>query len=344
MAFKIEKVRRKLFIPLVMSMLLFLCGLIYTVYRLQWDHIQADTESRLDAFHKNYQYQIQNETDLLNGFLVLLKENESLQRAWLSGDRQAVLHAAQPIFDEIRKRSLITHFYFITSDKKCFLRVHKPDAFGDMIDRTTLDIAAHLGKPANGIEMGPYGTVALRSVHPWFIKGRLAGYLELGEDVEQLTARISKLMNMELISVVDKKFLDKGKWEQGLKMSGRYGDWDQYKHYVVVSTNNDRKYPGLDRVLDVTETRTFMMNSGGRRLNGGFDASIDAAGNIVGKFVLFSDVSREERSIYNLLLRLGLLTLAISGLALAFFDWYIKYLHHKENTPPKETASAVKEP
>ncbi|GAB7026822.1 cache domain-containing protein [Geotalea toluenoxydans] len=337
MAFKIAKVRRKLFIPLVMSMAVFLCGLIYTVYRLQWDHIQSDTVLRLDAFHKNYQSQIQNETDLLNAFLVLLKEDEKLQKAWLSGDRQALLRDALPIFEGLRNRSRITHFYFITTDKICFLRVHKPESFGDLIDLTTVDIAAHLGKPANGVEMGPYGTVALRSVHPWYINGKLTGYIELGEDVEQLTARISKLMNMELLSVVDKKFLDKGKWEQGLRMSGRYGNWDQYRNYVVVSTNNDRQYPGLDRILEVSDKdRNFLLRSGGRSLSGGFDASIDAAGNIIGKFVLFSDVTWEERSIYGLLLRLGAFTLVISGLALAFFDWYISRIHFQQAVSPVE--------
>ncbi|WP_243688680.1 hypothetical protein [Geotalea toluenoxydans] len=94
----------------------------------------------------------------------------------------------------------------------------------------------------------------------------MTGYIELGEDVEQLTARISKLMNMELLSVVDKKFLDKGKWEQGLRMSGRYGNWDQYRNYVVVSTNNDRQYPGLDRILEVSDKdRNFLLRSGGGR-------------------------------------------------------------------------------
>jgi hypothetical protein len=345
MAFKIAKVRSKLFIPLVMSMVFFLLGLIYTVYRLQWDHIDADAQSRLEAFHKNYQSQLQNETDLLNAFLVLLKQDEKLQKAWLSGDRQALLKVALPIFEGMRQKSVITHFYFISPDKRCFLRVHKPESFGDLIDLTTVDIAAHLGKPANGIEMGPYGTVALRAVHPWYFHGELQGYLELGEDVEQLTARVSKLMNMELLSVVDKKYLDKAKWEQGLRMSGRYGNWDQYRNYVVVSTINDRKYPGLDRILDVSDKdRYFLFRSDGRVLSGGFDASIDAAGNIIGKFVLFSDVSREERGIYGLLLRLGLLTLVVSGLALAFFDWYISRIHFQQAVSPDENGAAAKEP
>lgn len=331
MAWKIAIVRKKLFIPLALAMSVFLSGLIFTVYRLQWDHIHSETALRIESFHKNFQSQVQSETELINGLLSFIMENKNLQRDWLAGDRDALLRDATPIFTELRSRSLITHFYFITPDKECFLRVHKPESRGDVIDRITMDIAAHLGRSAHGIEMGPFGTVALRVVHPWVIDGKVAGYIELGEDVEQITARISQIMNIELLSVVAKKYLDKGKWEQGLRMSGRTGDWDRYKDFVVVSSDSKKVYPGLDKVLAESKKSDdqFVLSAGGRTLNGGFDASIDAAGNNIGKFVIFSDVSGEEKSLYGILLRLGAFTLVISGLTLAFFDWYISRIHNK---------------
>lgn len=348
MAWKIEVVRKKLFIPLSLAMIFFLSGLIYTVYQLQWDHIGADTGTKIQSFHKNYQSQIQSETDLLNGFLLMIKGDKSLQQAWLAGNRAALLKQASPIFEELRRRGLVTHFYFITADKKCFLRVHKPESRDDIIDRTTMDIAAHLAKPAHGIEMGPFGTVALRVVHPWIINGRLTGYIELSEDVEQITARISRIMDIELLSVVDKNFLEKGKWEQGLRMSGRTANWDQYREFVVVSSNTDKKYTELGKVLDVLQQGAgrFMVRSDGRVLDGGFDASIDAAGNNIGRFIIISDVSNEEKSLHTLLLRLFALTLLISGLALAFFDWYISRIHfqHVPSVADGSSAAAEGEP
>ena len=317
-------------------MSVFLGGLIFTVYRLQWDHINSETSLRVDAFHRNFQSQVQSETDLINGLLSFIKENKSLQRDWLAGDRDALLRDAAPIFKELRTRSLITHFYFIKLDKECFLRVHKPESHGDIIDRITMDIAAHLGRPAHGIEMGPFGTVALRVVHPWVIDGKLAGYIELGEDVEQITARISRIMNIETVSVVAKKYLDKGQWEQGLRMSGRTSDWERFKDYVIVSSDSTKVYPGLERVLG--SNGLFVISAGDRTLNGGFDAHIDAAGNNIGKFVILSDVSGEKKSLYGLLLRLGAFTLVISGLTLAFFDWYISRIHHKHAEAERTTS------
>ncbi len=330
MAWKIAIVRKKLFIPLALAMAIFFCGLIYSVYRLQWENIHADTQTKIESFHKNYQSQVQAETELLNAFLLLIKENKEIQQDWLTGNREALLRDAGQIFQELRKRSLVTHLYFISLDKKCFLRVHHPKSHGDLIDRTTMDIAAHLGKPASGVEMGPFGTVALRAIHPWVINGKLAGYIELSEDVEQMTSRISGIMNIDLLSVVDKKFLDKEKWEQGQRMSGRSGRWDQYQDFVIVSSNTAKKHD-LTKILDFVKKGSgqFLVTTGGQVLNGGFDPSIDAAGNNIGRFVIFSDVTREERAIYGLLIRLGSFTLVLLGLTLAFFDWYISRIHHK---------------
>ena len=330
MAWKIAIVRKKLFVPLALSMAVFMSGMMFTVYRLQWDHINADTTMRIAAFHRNFQDQVQGETELLNGILYFIKGDGRLQKDWQARDRDALLRDAMPIFQEMLSRHQVTHFYFITPDMKCFLRVHKPESSGDTIDRITMDVADHLGKPAHGLELGPFGTFTLRVVHPWIIDGKLAGYIELGEEVDHITERISRLMNVDMLAVVAKKYLKKSSWEEGQRMLGHQADWDRFKHFVATSGNADKTYVGLDNVLNGSKVndQLFTLDSAGRTLKGGFDVSIDAAGNDVGRYIIFYDVTGAEKSLYGLLLRLGAFTLVISGLALAFFDWYISRIHY----------------
>ncbi|MCC6933984.1 MAG: hypothetical protein IT292_12170 [Deltaproteobacteria bacterium] len=74
--------------------------------------------------------------------------------------------------------------YFITPDRTCILRVHKPEKQGDIINRFTTLEAERTGKLAAGIEIGPLGTFTLRVVNPVYSKGMLVGYLELGKEIE----------------------------------------------------------------------------------------------------------------------------------------------------------------
>lgn len=87
----------------------------------------------------------------------------------------------------------VTHCYFITPDKECFLRVHQPERHGDIITRFTLDQAIRNNEVASDIELGPLGTFTLCVVKPWLINGQLAGYLELGREIEFLTGELKKV-------------------------------------------------------------------------------------------------------------------------------------------------------
>ena len=70
--------------------------------------------------------------------------------------------------------------------------MHKPEKHGDYIDRFTMDQAVHDGKSIWGVELGRFGTFTLRVVCPWRIDGKVAGYIELGEEVKHITPKLAK--------------------------------------------------------------------------------------------------------------------------------------------------------
>ena len=67
--------------------------------------------------------------------------------------------------------------------------MHDPNRYGDVIQRVTLDRATE-GGTSWGIELGPLGTFTLRLVHPWRIDGKLAGYIEVGEEIGHTIAMV----------------------------------------------------------------------------------------------------------------------------------------------------------
>lgn len=208
-------------VPLLLALLVMLAAATFSLYRVQKNTIEFGGKSKLEAVQELFQEELKENARLLNGLLDFIKKDEVLQNAWLVRDRQALLDHAASTFEEIRTRYDVTHFYFIDPERVCFLRMHKPDRYGDTIDRFTLDQAVREGKPVYGIELGPFGTLTLRTVHPWRVGGKLAGYLELGGEIEHITAELSKILNAEVVMTIDKKYLNRTSGEGGLKFLKR---------------------------------------------------------------------------------------------------------------------------
>ncbi|MFH1217291.1 MAG: ATP-binding protein [Pseudomonadota bacterium] len=280
---------------------------------VQWKHhFQQDTFDKLASVSTLFSQQLELETRQINILTDRVVYDKELQDFFLARDRQELQHAALPLFSDIKKTYDITHLYFIDQQGRCFLRVHNPERNGDIIDRFTMKQAASSGKIASGIELGPFGTFTLRVVRPWMINGKLAGYVELGREIEHITPELKKILNMDLFFLVNKRHLMQEKWQEGLKMMGRSGKWDEVPGHVVI----DRTMPEIpakmrDFILLPHEKKEKMIadfSSGGRTYKGGFVPLHDASGAEVGEIIVLLDYTEalaEHRVVYILLFLCG---------------------------------------
>ncbi|MBF0429621.1 MAG: PAS domain S-box protein, partial [Magnetococcales bacterium] len=130
------------------------------------------------------------EVDNLRVAISAIKRLDSLKAAFLKQDRDGLFSLTKDFFQELRQEFGITHFYFHQLDRVNFLRVHQPDRFGDLIQRESLKQAQARGEWTSGLELGPLGTMALRTVFPWHDGERLIGYLEMGKEIDSLMMEI----------------------------------------------------------------------------------------------------------------------------------------------------------
>ncbi|HKL01798.1 MAG TPA: response regulator [Desulfotignum sp.] len=151
-----------------------------------------------------------------------------------AGDREKLLDRYAPVFSGLKTRYAITHFYFLDPNRICLLRVHKPQKYADHIQRYTAVQAEKTGKTAFGIELGPLGTFTLRVVQPVFDDGALAGYVELGKEIEDILGSIHQQTGAELAVAIRKTALKRSSWEAGMKMLGRTADWDRFDDDVLI--------------------------------------------------------------------------------------------------------------
>lgn len=242
-------------------------------------------------------------------------------------DREKLHGAVRDLFTANRARYGITHFYFIDRDGHCYLRVHKPEERGDLIERETFVRARATGATASGIELGKTA-FALRSVTPYLQDRTLLGYVEFGEEIDHFDGLVKKETGVDVAVLVDKRFLKEADYRKVRRGKGEPDDWDDLPGFALVSTTLlDRKLvaaslpPSQARLIDEPEY-LGTVDSGQHTLAKGAFPLRDSAGTQVGAVLVLNDVTEQMRSERLALLTLALVaavTLLVTFMAAAWF-------------------------
>ena len=228
-----KNITKRILVPVILS-LTTVTGL--AVVGAYWQKTRSfSQESDTQVTHTTHQLKtaIENDAQLLNALLDPIKEDKAIQQAWLDQNKDALLKAAESIFQHNRSQYRVTHLYFIGLDKVVFLRGHNPSHSGDLKTKFLMREASRTGRATHGIELGKYGTLTLRVVHPWYIDGQLTGYIELGEEITHLIDKLENTNNTQLLVTINKKFLNEKKWKAREKMPGQNIEWGQFSDFIV---------------------------------------------------------------------------------------------------------------
>lgn len=318
-----EHLKCPILIPLGIVMAFLLIISLAGVIWVQMLHVRQEVQSRLNSVQRLYQGMQEQEGVLVNSLLERFEENRELQKAFLARDRDALLRIGEPILKSLKAKYNITHFYFIDPDLTCFFRVHNPSRYGDFIDRFTLAEAMVHKAPAIGTELGRYGTMTLRVVHPYMIDGRLAGYIEMGKEIEHITPEIKAALNVELIVSVNIKHLEKEQWEEGLHMMGRTGKWEEFPRHVVIDSTMPDVPESLSHYIALPHSQKegllFKVPMGEKDYRGGFIPLKEANGREIGEIIFLKDFTEGEHSIRRLSLVLVSVSVTLVLLLFSFF-------------------------
>ena len=322
---KKANVRLRITIPVIIILAISMSGTIFLFYQHQQNLIRENVRSRIDGLSLAFPGRLANDAELMDGLIDFIKADERLRAAWMAKDRDALLSDAAPILNDLGSKHRITHFYFHGRDRINFLRVHNPPRYGDLIKRHTMAGAAEKQGPAYGIELGPLGTFTLRVVHPWSIDGELAGYIELGEEIEHISPYLKKMLHIDLVFFIKKQFLDRNKWREGLKMMERKGDWDQFRDFIAIDRTLDVTTSSLHDILSTAhhehENRQFETRLNNREYRVSLVPLEDAGGSDVGEILVLSDVSREISELRSSLCYLVGGALLFGGL-IVLLSWF----------------------
>jgi len=326
----------RILVPLTLGLFFLLVVFLASLFWIERNNIKQRVERQFKSSERFFYSQQENDAHLFSGMLETIMNDRAIQAALEAGDRKALLSHTASLFKRISFHHPVTHLYFSDAQRINLLRVHQPDRYGDRIDRFTTLEAEKTGKIAYGLELGPMGTLTLRVVAPVIVNGKRIGFVELGEEIDHITAKLKKTIGVELIVRLHKKFLHRPGWEQGMKMLGRAYDWDRFPDVVL-----------LEQTLPVNpETLTKFFSEGSHTL-GAIDEEIfsqkrryqyrylaikDVQGVEVGHMVIMIDVTAQVTDLYSTMGMIAIFSVFLGGALFFLFRFFLGRVENRLTT------------
>ena len=313
------RLRAAILFPLALALVALLGMFYFSLYQHERADNDHDFAQTLQAAKLYYQRALTRRSEKLEAALEVILRDEKLQAALRAKDRDALLNRSEPLFRQLHDRFGITHFYFEDAARVNVLRVHQPPRHGDTINRFTTLAAEKNGKNATGLELGPIGTFTLRAVAPMRDGAGLVGYVELGEEIEGVLHGLQEIIGTDLVLVIDKQYLTRKGWEEGMRMLSRPADWDRLPGVVMVHQTLDLPGAALTRILsEEVQSSLNDMDIGAKHYYAGVMPLEDVAGRRVGKLAILRDKTQNiaemratMRSISLLYVPVGLVLFAL---------------------------------
>jgi signal transduction histidine kinase len=285
------------------------------IYLVEANVRDRDLAERSAAVAKLFALKLTRDGNLMRAVVRAMMGNAAIEEAFRRGDREALERNARGLFEALRADHRITHLYFTGADRVNLYRLHTPVEFGDRIDRATMLQAHSRKQPVHGLELGPLGTLTLRLVMPWRQGTRDLGYVEVGEEIKHLIDEVHDALAVDLVVLVDKRYLAPEQWQRGQTLMKREGEWDRFPSHVALAQTAAR----LPATLDARVLARLLAGGGaridddGRSLHMAAVPLADAAGHRIGELAILRDVTQLEATFNGYMAAVALLCLAVAG-------------------------------
>jgi PAS domain S-box-containing protein len=142
--------------------------------------IRAEEEREIFRYHNLFLEDIQDKKGLVLSLAATIAEDQTVQRLLAERKRKRLYELMISTFVRLRKDFHIEQIHFHVPPGFSFLRVHKPEMYGDDLtkERKTVVDAMNDKQPKSGIELGRTG-YGIRAVVPIFHERALAGTVEV---------------------------------------------------------------------------------------------------------------------------------------------------------------------
>lgn len=274
---------------------------------------------------------LESDTKTLSATLAVVAKEPVTRKIYEEKDREKLYDYTSPLFNELKEKYGITHWYFILPDGHVFLRVHQKEIYGDDVKRFTFLKARDTQKVASGLELGKTA-YALRAVMPYHDEeGKLIGYVELGEEIDHLFKILKRETADEFALIADKKYLNREDWHSAMTIAGKEDTWDKIggEHLLLISTLDSTSSVACfteDNLEEVEEGEHLfdrIKEDGNVYQCGGFPFD-DAGGRHSGSVLALLDISTHSAILSQAQRTTALLLLALIAVFM-LIGWFLAH-------------------
>jgi methyl-accepting chemotaxis protein len=278
-------------------------------------HLKAHYYENLQVFNKSVQNTSQLKMRDMSMGLKTILHDETIKRLFAEGKRDSLRSLLLPLFkEELKPNCDLKQFHFHTKDNHSFLRLHRPDKFGDDLSafRSTVVETNKNRKPVVGLDVGPYG-VGLRAVRPVNYRGEHIGSVEYGADFHIIMDLMAKtFQGSYAIGIRDDVF-------QSVKRLANPGDVKDHGFTYIVNSGKDvQGLLGLERA---EKGVNLAQHNDGHIVYAAFPL-IHQNGSVIGEVFLSKDVSESMAELKSITMWIVLLvvvvTMFVNGLGFLF--------------------------
>ncbi len=180
------RIRTRIVLGFIILMLLG-SGLMIPLVLHNMQQLVDEAERReLQVHYSEIQQKLDDEKRLATALATFVANMPALQQSLLNDDRTALQNALQQAFSVLKSDFGLRQFQFHKPPATSYLRVHKPQKFGDDLSsfRQTVVVTNRDRNPVSGIEQGVAG-LGIRGVVPVMINGQHWGSVEFGFSLGQ---------------------------------------------------------------------------------------------------------------------------------------------------------------
>lgn len=311
-----NNIRSRVLIPLTLTFVLLTAVFVYTSYRMRMEEYEDRVQHRYKRVQSALASLVDNHAAMMSTAIAFISGQERFTQAMLAHDREALLKHGTAVLETILEGQQITHFYFYDTSGNMVLRVYQPENKSAGHNRYTKQQAMNSGKPFSGLELGTGGTFTLRTVHPWLVNGRLIGYMELGQEIDHILHELKMITEVDFIILISKQRLERAAWETGMQRLGRQADWNLLSDKVIIDQTIPLPAPVAVRFATagaVSEQLGAIVETNGKFYRSLSFPLRDAAGQVVGDFVMLRDLTEQTRAFRAFMAQVAAFSLVLCG-------------------------------
>ncbi len=270
-----QTVRAKLLVIVGLSFFLLVGGIVVSTAIEKKKSFLHGERIKIQARYDQVQKLILDNSSEALSMALLISEMPEVQRLFAAGDRAGLLAITLPMFTDVKKQVNIFQFQFLTPPATSFLRLHKPDKFGDDLSqvRHTIVQANQQKNSVMGLEAGALGT-GMRGVAPVFFEGRHIGAVEFGKD-----------LNDDMVKPLKEKF--------GIDVSVIIPEGNGFKYLAKTHSMGlpEARYPFLRKIMEQDSVVFDQVHKDGKDLLTAYGPLKDFSGKTIGVLAIPNDIT-----------------------------------------------------